>query len=881
MILRPGDRLGPYDLIAAFGDGGWGAVYRARDARLNRDVAIKVLSPSVAQHPERLARFRREAQLLASLNHTNIGAIYGLEEAEGQPFLVLELVDGDDLATRLLSGPLAVDEALLVARQIAEALEAAHDKGIVHRDLKPGNVKVRPDGHVKVLDFGLAKAYAGEATGPGASGELADSPTRAHPGTAAGVILGTASYMAPEQARGREVDKRADIWAFGVVLFEMVTGRRLFTGETLSDVLASVLTRDPDWTRLPPELPRSVRDLLRRCLQRSPRLRLHDIADARIVLDEVIAGVGEPGATPQRRGRPSREQWLLAGLVILAVAVGSLAWAVMRLRSGRQAAAPIRLSLPAPETAALGPGSAVSRDGGSLVFVATHEGTQQLWLRRLSGIEPQPLPDTDGAINPFWSPDGRFVGFFTPNALKAIELATGTVQIVCRLSTVEPLSGGTWSADGVIVFSSDSHSPLFRVPATGGTPTPVPELGTRAGTAAHLWPEFLPDGRHVLFYLVGVEDGIFVIALDSGEKTMLVPHAWRATYASPGFLLFVRDTTLMVQPFDAATARLSGDAVPISAKVDWYFSAADNGVLAYRAGAADVRQLRWFDRTGRDLGKVGPAGDYLEPALSPDGARLALGLGTWTPDGDIWLLELARGSRSRLTSSHANEITPIWSPDGRQIVFASNRNGRFDLFRTDASGAGRDELLFRSDADKFPIDWSRDGKYVIYYTVDPRTKADLWLLPMTGDHTPVPFLQTEYNETNALFSPDARWVAYNSDESGTPEIYVRPFPAAVGRWQVSTHGGVQPVWRNDGRELYYVGLDGKVMAVDVKPGPAFSAGLPVALFDSGLRPEGLTESRSSFAVSADGQRFLVNAIAADAGRVPITVVVNWAADLRK
>ncbi|HEY3123954.1 MAG TPA: hypothetical protein VGK70_07790, partial [Thermoanaerobaculia bacterium] len=427
-----------------------------------------------------------------------------------------------------------------------------------------------------------------------------------------------------------------------------------------------------------------------------------------------------------------------------------------------------------------------------------------------------------------------------------------------------------------------THSPLYRVSAAGGAPVRLTELVKEQNEGAHLFPEFLPDGRHVVFYVLGGEkDGIVVTPLDSREKKLLIPHAWRAAYASPGFLLFLREETLMAQPFDAAHSRLSGEPVPIAEKADWHFSAAGNGILAYRAGASDVRQLRWFDRSGRELAKVGRPGDYLEPSLSPDGTRVAVGVGTWTPVGDVWLLELARGSLSRWTSHPTDDLTPVWSPDGREIVFGSNRKGRFDLYKKDAGGTGAEELIFQSSGDKFPSDWSRDGKWVLYHTVDPKTKADLWALPMSGERKPTPFLQTEFNETNALFSPDGRWVAYNSDESGTPETYVRPFPPAGGKWQISTQGGVQPAWRSDGKELYYLALDGKIMAVEIKPGDVFAAGLPVPLFESGLRPEGLTESRSSFVVTPDGQRFLVNTNAEEAARVPITVVVHWTAELKK
>jgi len=885
-----GRTLSHYRITAAIGAGGMGEVYRATDTKLGREVALKRLPEAFASDPERLARFEREARLLASLNHPGIAHLYGfetatLEDATTVHLITMELVEGEDLAERLKRGPIPLDEAIAIAKQVAEALEEAHEKGIVHRDLKPGNIKVTSDGRVKVLDFGLAKAWTGDGAGTTSSADLSQSPTLAQTGTAAGIILGTAAYMSPEQARGKAVDKKADIWAFGVVLWEMLTGQRLFVGETVSDVLAAVLTREPEWAVLTPRAPGRVREILRRCLERNPKRRLHDIADARILLEEAISGAaGEApvAATTGEAVAPRRRKLLLAALATLALVSAGLAWTLGLLRSRSQSALPIRLALPAPEKTTFGPGSALSHDGRSLVFVGTRERKQLLWLRPLAGFEAQPLPGTDGAVNPFWSPDGRFVGFFTASKLKTIEVATGAVKTLCDLSSVEPLGGGSWSRDGVIVFSPDAHSPLYRVSAAGGEPARVTELGREQGEGAHLWPEFLPDGRHVVFYVLGGgQDGIAVTSLDSREKRLLIPRALRAAYASPGFLLFLREGTLLAQPFDAARSRLSGEPLQVAENVDAYFSVADDHILAYRAGASDARQLRWFDRSGRELAKVGRPGDYWEPSLSPDGTRVAVGVGAWTPVGDVWLLELSRGSFSRLTSDPRDDATPVWSPDGKEIVFASNRNGPFDLYRKDAGGTGSDELVLQSSADKFPIDWSRDGKYLLYYAVDPKTKADLWALPMSGERKPTPFLETEFNESNALFSPDGRWVAHNSDESGTPEIYVRPFPPAGGKWQVSTQGGVQPVWSSDGKQLYYLALDGRIMAVEVKPGSAFAAGLPVPLFDSGLRPEGLTESRSSFVVSDDGQRFLVNTIAEEAAHVPITVVVNWAAGLRK
>jgi serine/threonine protein kinase/Tol biopolymer transport system component len=879
VTLTTGSRLGPYEILAQIGAGGMGEVYKARDTRLERMVAVKVLPPHMSASPESRQRFEREAKTISQLSHPHICAIYDVGREGETEYLVMELLEGETLSDRLAKGPLPLEQTLRYGMEIADALDKAHRQGIVHRDLKPGNVMLTKSG-VKLLDFGLAKVMAPAQP----ISALTSVPTMAGTPnvTQEGTILGTFQYMAPEQLEGKEADGRTDIFAFGAVLYEMATGKIAFSGASRASLISAIMQNDPPpVSSVRPMTPAALDRVVRTCLAKDPEDRWQSARDVMSQLRWIAEGNSQAGSLPPPPVAPRRKSLERLAWAAALIVAAAAAW-MLGLRSRPSNPALIRLSLPAPEKTSFGPGSKLSPDGRSLVFVGTREGKQILWLRLLAGLEARPLAGTDDAVNPFWSPDARFVGFFTANKLKTIEIASGAVRTLCDLSSVEPLSGGTWSPDGVIVFSPDTHSPLYRVSAAGGAPVRLTELVKEQNEGAHLFPEFLPDGRHLVFYVLGgAQDGIVVASLDSREKSLLIPHAWRAAYASPGFLLYLREETLMAQPFDAAASRLSGEPVPIAEKVDWHFSAASNGLLAYRTGASDVRQLRWFDRSGRDLGKVGRPGDYLEPSLSPDGTRVAVGIGTWTPVGDVWLLELSRGSLSRLTSHPTDDITPIWSPDGKEIVFVSNRNGHFDLYRKNAGGTGAEELIFQSNADKFPSDWSRDGKYVLYYTVDPKTKADLWALPMSGEHKPTPFLQTEFNETNALFSPDGRWVAYNSDESGTPETYVRPFPPAAGKWQVSTQGGVQPVWRSDGKELYYLALDGKIMAAEVKPGSDFAVGLPVPLFDSGLRPEGLTESRSSFVVTPDGQRFLVNTNAEEAARVPITVVVHWTAELKK
>ncbi len=878
MSISVGARLGPYEILSLLGAGGMGEVYRARDTRLERTVAVKVLSLRLSANEEMRQRFEREAKTISQLSHPHICALYDVGREGETGFLVMEYLEGETLAERLAKGPLPTEQVLRYGMEMADALDKAHRQGIVHRDLKPGNVMLTKSG-VKLLDFGLAKALP-SPPGRGVGGEgLTSLPTQANL-TQEGTILGTFQYMAPEQLEGKEADGRTDIFALGAVLYEMATGRKAFSGASQASLISAIMTGEtPSISSVQPMSPPALDRVARKCLAKDPEERWQNAAD----LGSELKWIGESGsqagiAAPVAPRRRSRERLAWAAALIVAAAV---AW-MLGLRSRPPNATPIRLSLTAPEKTTFGPGSALSPDGRSLVFVAAREGKQQLWLRLLSGFEARLLSGTDGAVNPFWSPDNRFIGFFADAKLKTIEVSSGAVKSLCDLSAVELFSAGSWNREGVIVFSPDAHSPVYRVSATGGVPTQVTELGKAQKEGAHIWPEFLPDGRHFVFWVLGGEqDGIAVSSLDSKEKKLLIPRASRAVYAPHGFLLFVREGTLMAQPFDAARLRLSGEPLPIAERLDWNFSTGSNGLLSYRAGAIDARQLRWFDRSGRELAKVGKPGDYWEPALSPDGTRLALGVGSYTPVGDILLLELARGSFSRFTPHPNDEVTPVWSPDGKEIAFSSNPNGHFDLYKKDSGGAGGDELLFQSSDDKFPGDWSRDGKYLIYYDIDPKTKSDLWVLPMSGKRKPRIFLQTEFSETNGAFSPDGRWVAYNSDESGAMEIYVRPFPPSRGKWQISTTGGGQPVWRSDGKELYYVAPDRKIMAVEVKSGSDFSTGLPVPLFDAPVRFDGITESHSAFAVSPDGQRFLMNTIAEEAAHVPITVVVDWAAELGK
>jgi eukaryotic-like serine/threonine-protein kinase len=895
LALTLGARFGPYEILAALGAGGMGEVYRARDTRLNREVALKVLPDAFANDPERLARFQREAQVLASLNHPNIAHIHGLEESGGVRALVMELVEGEDLAQRIAHGPIPLDEALPMAKQIAEALEAAHERGIIHRDLKPANIKLRPEGTVKVLDFGLAKAMEPLGT----VSNVSQWPTLTTPAmTEAGIILGTAAYMSPEQARGRPADKRADVWGFGVVLYEMLTGRQAFEGETISDVLAKVIEREPDWAVLPASTPPGLRQLLRRCARKDPKTRLQAMGDARVQIEELISGATEETATAvatqPRIWRRARFAWTVAALSLPITAALAIP-ATLYLRRVVPERLPARFEIPTPPTS--DPVSfALSADGRQLAFVATAEGVPRLWVRPLDQVTAQPLAGTEGASYPFWAPDGRAIGFFADGKLKRIDLGSGVPQV---LADAPSGRGGTWNRDGVVVFAPTAIigglHPLMRVMSTGGTP--VAATRHAPGQGSHRWPQFLPDGRHFLFFMAygrPETQGIYVGTLDGGEATRVLSAETAAVYAPPGALLWVRQGVLVAHRFDPANGVVTGEAIPIAQAVGsdegvlrGAFAVA-TGVLAHRAGGGERRQLVWVDRAGIARGTVGPAdeGGLSNPELSPDGRRVAVNR-TMQGNTDVWLIEVGRGVASRFTFAASNDGFPLWSPDGRRLVFGSEPKGVYDLVEKPLSGGGDEQPLLVTAEPKNPLAWSPDGRLLLYATQHPKTGTDLWALPLAGERKPFPVVQTPFEEVTGQFSPDGRWVAYQSNESGPMQIYVRPFPGPGGQWQLSTTGGKQPRWRPDGKELFYVAPDARLMAVPIAAGAdnqTLEAGAPVPLFStrlaSGANVPGGVMSRPQYAVASDG-RFLMNVAVEGAIAPPITVVLNWDAALKK
>ena len=771
MPLSAGTRLGPYEILSPLGAGGMGEVYRATDTKLQRDVAIKVLLSEVASDPDRRARFEREARVLASLNHPNIAHIHGVDDSPGTPALIMELVEGPTLADRIAKGPIPLDDALSIAKQIANALEAAHEQGIIHRDLKPANIKVRSDGTVKVLDFGLAKAIDDAP-----DGDSADSPTITVRGTRAGVLIGTAAYMSPQQARGQSVDGQADIWAFGCVLFEMIAGRRAFSGQTASDTLAAVLERQPDWSALP-AIPAHLRYLLVRCLEKDPRRRWRDIGDLRIELENTD-DARPPGDTTAPGATRIRERIAWAAAVVLVGAGGALVASMLRTTP---VAPEVRFDISFPHEVPTDFAQiAVSPDGRQIVAALSFEGRQPLWLRPLGSTTGRTLPGTEGAIFPFWSPDGESIGFFADNKLKRITVEGLAVEILAPARTGR---GGAWLADGTILFAPEPTGPLYRVPATGGEPVVVTHL--QPGQNDHRAPVILPDGQHMLYYSRGSAQvrGVWVARIDGTEPKRLLDADAAAAYAS-GHLLFVRQNELFAQPFDAARLTTNGapfrvvDRVAVNPGVSLAsLSASASGAIAYSSGTFRRTQLAWFDRSGKRLESFGPAdlNSLANPALSPDGRQVALSRvlgGNW----DIWLSDV-QGAMRRFTSSIQLEFSPVWSADGRQIIFQSANS---NLNAQSVNDAAPDRSVLKGVPEmQYPNDVSPDGRTLLY-TRSTNTPAgdsvDLWYLSLVGDPAPHPFVQTAFNERDGQFSPDGKWVAYQSDESGHFEVYLQPFP---------------------------------------------------------------------------------------------------------
>jgi serine/threonine protein kinase len=857
-----------------------GEVYRARDTKLKREVALKVLPPEFAREPERLARAQREAEVLASLNHPHVAQIYGLEESGGIGCLVLEFVAGETLQQRLRRGPIAVEDALEIARQISDAVGAAHERGIVHRDLKPANVMITPTGQVKVLDFGLAKPVGSEPWAADAS----QSPTLMSGAVSGGVILGTAAYMSPEQAKGKSVDARSDVWAFGVVLYEMLSGKPAFGGETIVEILGGVMKVDPDWTRLPGTTPPIVRSLLRRCFTRDPNRRLQNITDARIEIEEAQNDLAHPGApfTPVRK---RSERWLWMGALVASLAAGSLltGWYIRRTPAD---VPEVRLQIntqPAANPTAF----AISPDGRSVVYQGVAEGKPRLWLRRLDSETASPLAGTDNAIFPFWSADSRSIGFFADQKLMRVDIAGGTPRALA--DAPQPIGSGAWNASGVILFNPGNSGPLQRVSAEGGTPVEATRVEPPRNVV-HRFPAFLPDGRHFLFYAAGTPEGrgVYVGSIDGMGVRRLFDADSAAVFVPPDHVLFVRQETLFAQHLDLAKLEVQGEPFPVAEPIatedrelgaasgEAALSASAAGLLAYRTANPRPRQLVWFDRTGKQTGVVGePAvGQLGDLRLSSDGGYVALSRAV-KGNTDVWLIETARNVPQRLTFDAELDCCPVWKPDGSSVVFQSRRKGLRDLYQRLLAGAlGSETMVLESGENKEAQDWSPDGRFILYIKFSRKTGADLWVLPVDDsgkpDGPPTAVAATPAIETNGRFSPDSRWIAYQSNETGENEIYVQPFPGPGRRSQISIKGGTAPQWRSDGRELFYMAPGNKLMAAPLAftpDGRSVNVGTPSALFT--------LQQDAQYAPAPGGQRFLVNLPLGQSVTPPITVVLNW------
>jgi eukaryotic-like serine/threonine-protein kinase len=896
MTLISGTRLGRYEIRSQLGAGGMGEVYLARDLEIGRDVALKVLPSTFSSDKDRLQRFQQEACAAGALNHPNILSIYDVGKHDGSPYVVSELLQGETLRTRISGTPLSPRRAIDYALQITQGLAAAHAKGIIHRDLKPDNIFITNDGRVKILDFGLAKL-----TQPDGNQQQTDIPTR-RVDTDPGVVMGTVGYMSPEQLKGRTVDQRSDIFSFGAILYEMLSGRRAFHAQSTAETMSAILREDPpDLSETNQRISPGLERLVHHCLEKNPEGRFHSVSDIAFAL-EAFSGSTTSSETAMTAPLPATRRlgrdwlpWAIAGAAVLLAAV-AFAWPYFRRSPPGEVTEAMRFIIPMPDKALILTPPVISPDGRRIVYrLNTEDGKELLWVSSLGSLDaPRPLVGTDGGSQPFWSPDSRFVGFFANSKLKRMDVSGGSVQTLCDAASNV---SGAWSRDGTIIFSRGIASGLYRVTTAGETPVQLTQVDASRNEVEHTFPYFLPDGRHFIYLARNVQpenSAIYVGSLDSKEtKSLLQVHS-STVYAPPGYLLFVRENTLMAQAFNADTLDLKGETFAVAEQAmrnpvigRAMFSVSENGVLVMRSGVVNSNQLIWFDSVGKQLGVVTPPGGYHMPALSPDEKSVAVSrtdLLTGTAS-DIWLINLERGTQIRLTDDPATDNFPAWSAAGDRITFVSARNRQSSIYVKLSNGSAVEEPLVSSAEQKWNPTFSPDGKAIIYSQLNPKSNLDLYLVSTGGDKKIETFLQTNFREDQARVSPNGRWVAYVSDETGQFEVYIQTFPVAGGKLAVSVGGGSQPQWRADGRELYYYAPDRKLMAVEVNgDGPIFKVGVARPLFDIRSLGPGFDQifpGIGYYTSARNGKRFLVPSLPETPQRQQVNVILNWTADLKK
>jgi len=887
MALAPRTRLGPYEIVSLAGAGGMGEVYRARDTRLGRTVAIKVIGSAFGNHPEMRQRFQQEAQFVAQLDHPHIAALYDVGHDAGVDYLVMEFLEGKSLASRIARGPVPFGELVGYAIEIAAALAYAHTRGVVHRDLKPANILITYSG-IKIIDFGLGKLRQPDHAPSSATAAMKTTPMPP-PVTEQGVIPGTAAYMSPERLQGLEADSRSDIFAFGAILYEMATGRRPFDAPSSAALIADILMRDPQPIESDRPLMGDVDWIVQRCLKKNPDERWQSAADIEAMLKRVASSAHRRDATDGKAPQRIRIRRLMIGAAVALMLITALAVATWVSSVRAAATAPlIAVTIPPPpgggftptDSSVPSPQFSVSPDGSAVAFVAAGaDGVPQLWLRRIDSPDARPLPGTADATYPFWAATGRSIAFFADGALKRLDIDGGAAR---SLAPAPHGRGGAWSADDVILFAPDVATPVFRVNADGTVAQQTTLATTAQAETSHRWPQFLPDGKHFIYFAHSTgetQSGIYRGSLDRSPPTLIVRTDYGGVYARPGHLLYVADDVLVATPFDETTGRISGspvrivDGIATSSNFYGAFSASTNGVLAY-ATKAFAAELVWMGRDGKRLSVVGPRSGYVDFRLSPDGRYLAVAeVDPHSGRPDLRLADIVRGTNVRLTTSPADDASPVWSPDGTRIVFRSNRESVLDLYMRSANAGGADELFLKTPLAKSPTDWSRAGNFIVYQVVDDATRYDIWAAPIAPPHTPRPLVRTPFDEMQGQISPDGRWLAYTSNQSSRLEVYVQPLGSDT-RWQVSVDGGSDPRWRADGKELFYLARDGRLMAVDVTTHPSFDAGPPRGLFrisDAAVIPP----YTSAYDVDASGQRFLVRMPLESLQTQPLTVFVNW------